>query len=349
MKNLDPGRVADSIGLLSEQIKDTMKQAESLKFPPAYKKIDRVVVNGMGGSNLGARIVASVFKDEAKVPILIEPGYLVPAYVDQNTLYIISSYSGNTEEPLSTFAEAKKRGAKITGITEKSQKNKLAEIFKKEKLPIFVFDPRKNPSNQPRLGVGYAIFALLAVLARSGVIKIDQREVTRIIDSLKKNNFQLDLSVIDRKNLAKQIAQKIHGKEIILVGAEFLAGNLHALRNQFNETAKNFAAYLVLPDLNHYALEGLAHPASNKKDLIFIFFASDLYHPRLKKRLRLTEEIARKNKIAALEVKLESQARLGAAAELLQLGSWLTFYLALLNKINPAEVKWVDWFKKKLA
>jgi glucose/mannose-6-phosphate isomerase len=90
IKKLDKGRVAESISQLPAQIRDIMKQAGKLKLPPAYKKINRVVVNGMGGSNLGARIVASVFKEDLKVPILIEPGYQIPAYVDRNTLYIIS-------------------------------------------------------------------------------------------------------------------------------------------------------------------------------------------------------------------------------------------------------------------
>ncbi|MDD4902749.1 MAG: SIS domain-containing protein [Patescibacteria group bacterium] len=348
-KKIDEEKVAASIASLPAQIADIMKQAQKLKLPPAYKKINRVVVNGMGGSNLGARIVASVFKDEAKVPILIEPGYQVPAYIDRNTLYIISSYSGNTEEPVGTFVEAKKRGAKIIGITESGSKNRLAEIMEKEGVPGLIFNPTQNPSGQPRLGLGYAIFALLALLSRAGVIKINPLEIARIILALEKNNFRLDLTAADWKNPAKQVAKKIYGKEIVLVGAEFLEGNLHAWRNQFCETAKNFADYLVLPDLNHYAMEGLAHPASNKKNSIFIFVESDLYRPRIKKRSQLTREIVRKNKIEAIELKLKSKTKLAAAAELLQLGSWITFYLAMLNQVNPNSIQWVDWFKKKLA
>jgi len=79
-----------------------------------------------------------------------------------------------------------------------------------------------------------------------------------------------------------------------LVGGEFLEGNLHALRNQFCENSKNFASYLVLPDMNHYSIEGLKNPAGNQKNLIFVFLESDLYHPRVKKRLALTKEIVKK-------------------------------------------------------
>jgi glucose/mannose-6-phosphate isomerase len=349
IKRLDKGGVGDSISFLPAQIRDIMKQAGKLKLPPAYKKINRVVVNGMGGSNLGARIVASVFKADLKMPILIEPGYQVPAYVDRNTLYIISSYSGNTEEPIGAFAEAKRRGAKIIGITADSPKNKLAGIIKKENVPGLVFNSTKDPSAQPRLGLGYAIFALLALLSRAGIIKINPSEIARIVLTLEKNNPRLNPLSAERKNPAKQIAKKIFGKEIVLIGAEFLEGNLHAWRNQFCETSKNFASYLVLPELNHYALEGLKHPAGNKNNLVFVFVESDLYRPQIKKRSRLTREVVRENKIKTIELKLRSKTKLAAAAELLQLGSWVTFYLAMLNGIDPIGIPWVDWFKKRLS
>ncbi len=348
-KKINEEKVADSIASLPAQIADIMKQAAELKLPPAYKKINRVVVNGMGGSNLGARIVAAVFKDKLKVPILIEPGYQVPGYVDRETLYLISSYSGNTEEPLSAFAAAKKSGAKIAGLTEQGTDNKLAALLKKENLPGFIFSTTKNPSRQPRLGLGYAVFALLALLGRAGVIKIDQKEIARIVSALEKNNSQLILSADPRRNPARLAAQKIYGREIILVGAEFIEGNLHAWRNMFCETSKNFADYLVLPDLNHYALEGLTNPPTNKKNLIFIFVKSDLDHPRIKKRSRLTREIIQKNRIDSIELRLQSKTKLGAAAELLQLGSWITFYLAGLNKVDPISIQSVNWFKKKLG
>jgi glucose/mannose-6-phosphate isomerase len=342
----DRRKVTDSIALLPQQIRDVLKQAEGFEFPENYKNVNRVVVNGMGGSNLGARIIASVFKDEAKLPILVEPGYQVPGYVDEHTLYIISSYSGTTEEPLSTLAEAKARGAKIVGVTENG-KNKLSVMLNKEGLPIFSFNPDLNPSGQPRLALGYAIFALLALLARVGVIKIDEAEIESIVAALEKNNKLLQPSA-RVGNLARQIAARIHGKAAVLVGAEFLEGSLHAWRNQFCETSKSFASYLVLPDLNHYALEGLANPPQNYKNLFFIFVTSNLYRPRVAKRSQLTKEIVGKNKIKSLEIKLKSKTKLGQATELLQLGSWVTFYLATLDKVDPVLIKWVDWFKKKL-
>jgi glucose/mannose-6-phosphate isomerase len=349
IKKLDKGKVAESIRELPAQIDDAYKQLGKIKIPAAYKKINRVVVNGMGGSNLGARIVASVFKQESKVPILIEPGYDVPGFVDKNTLYIISSYSGNTEEPLSAYAEAKKRGAKIAALTAHGSGNKLEGLMKKNNIPGIIFNSGRNPSGQPRLGLGYTLFFILGILVDAGAIDFEKESICKIISELEKNNHQLDLSAGTVKNPAKKIAAEIFGREAVLVAGNFLEGSLHAWRNQFCENGKNFAQYLVLPELNHYSLEGLGNPKDNQKNLTFIFLNSSFYSPRLKKRLALTMEIIKKNKIRAMEYKLSGGTKLLQALQLLQLGSWTTFYLAMLNGIDPVGIPWVNWFKKKLS
>jgi glucose/mannose-6-phosphate isomerase len=297
---------------------------------------------------LGARIIASVFKKELRLPILIEPGYDVPGFVDKNTLYIISSYSGNTEEPLSTYAEAKKRGAKIAVVTAAGAGNKLAILKEKENLPGIIFTSEQNPSAQPRLGLGYGLFFVLDILVKAGATSFTSGEIDKIIAVLEKNNSRFDLAAGKNKNLAKKIAAEIFGREVVLIGGEFLEGSLHALRNQFCENSKNFAQYLVLPDLNHYSLESLGNPKNNQKNLAFIFLTSNFYRPRIQKRLRLTMEIVKKNKIKAVEYKLAGATKLIQALELLQFGSWLTFYLAMLNGANPSLIPSVDWFKKKL-
>jgi glucose/mannose-6-phosphate isomerase len=349
IKKLDKDKVAESISLLPAQVDDAYKQLERIKIPASYRRIDRVVVNGMGGSNLGARIIASVFKKESKIPILIEPGYDVPGFVDENTLYIISSYSGNTEEPLSVYAEAKKRGAKIAALTAHGAENKLEKLMAKENLPGLVFSSARNPSGQPRLGLGYGLIFILGILASAGVLDFKSESICKIIAALGKNDRRLNPAAAAAKNPAKKIAEEIFGREAVLVGGNFLEGSLHAWRNQFCENSKNFAQYLVLPELNHYSLESLGNPPGNRKNLAFIFLASDLYRPRLQKRLKLTMEIVRKNRIKAVVYKLKGETKLTQALELLQLGSWATFYLAMLNDVNPALIPWVDWFKKKLA
>lgn len=348
IKKFDTGKVAETIGLLPRQIEQVMKEVEKLKLPAAYKQVDKVVINGMGGSNIGTWILQSVFAERMKKPVILTPGYEVPGYVDNKTLYVFSSYSGTTEEPLSVFEEVKRRGAKMLAITIAGD-SQLYKLVKKEKIPGYVFRPTANPSNQPRLGTGYSIFGISMLLARAGVFDIKKTEIVRLIETLDERTSWFAPGNLFMHNPAKQLAKKLFGKLPVLVAAEFLLGNVHALRNHFCENSKNFASYLFLPDLNHYAMEGLSAPAVLKKDLVFLFFDSALYHPRVQRRAELTKQVVKKNGIEVLEYKLSGESKLDQAFELLQFGMWLTFYLAILNQVNPAEIAWVDWFKKQLG
>ena len=347
IKQLSAGQVAESISFLPDQIRQALEEARLIKAPREYNKATQVVVNGMGGSNLGAGIVKFAFADQLKAPISIAPGYQLPAHVNKNTLYIISSYSGATEEPLSTYKEAKKRDAKIMAITS-SGKGKLEKLMIKDNLPGYIFKPKYNPSGQPRLGLGYSIFGLAVIMAKAGLLKIKVKEIEDIIASLEIWDRELRPAVRTKNNKAKQLAKELFNKQPVLIAAEFLIGNIKTLRNQLCESSKHFASYLTLPDLNHFALEGLVNPASNKKDLIFFFIDSNLYHPRIQKRSQLTKEVAKKNKIKVIDYKLTSSTKLSQAFEMLQLGAWITYYLSALNSVDPLKIPWVDWFKKKL-
>jgi glucose/mannose-6-phosphate isomerase len=348
IKKLDPGQVAKSIEFLPDQIRQVLEESRLIKIPKNYSKVTQVVVNGMGGSNIGVGIVKSAFGDQVKVPISIVPGYNVPAHVNESTLYIISSYSGTTEEPLSTYREAKKRGAKIIAITQHSKESKLEKLMLADNIPGYIFKPKQNPSGQPRLGLGYTLFGIAVLLAKTGLFKIEVRKIEDIIASMEIWDRELRPEAKMKNNCAKKLATKMYGKQPVLVGAEFLIGNIRAMRNQICENSKNFVSYLTLPDLNHFAMEGLSNPTSNKKSLIFLFFDSLLYHPRVQKRSELTKQVVQKNNISVISHELRNETKVAQTFELLQLGTWISYYLGILNKVNPIKIPWVDWFKKQL-
>jgi glucose/mannose-6-phosphate isomerase len=346
-KRLDVGNVAESLESLPLQIKQVLGDSIMIKVPQEYSRVNNIVVNGMGGSNLGARIVRSALSDQIKAPIEITPCYRIPNYVGPDTLFIISSYSGTTEESLSIYNEVKKRGAKIMGITSKG-KGKLEKIMIKDNVPGYIFQPNNNPSGQPRLGLGYSIFGTMVLLAKAGLFEIKTSDIEAVISKLGIRSRELRPQEPAKLNTAKTLAGWIHGRIPVFVGSEFTVGVLHTMRNQVNETSKNFADYLILPDLNHYAMEGLGFPKSNTGNLIFVFFDSKLYHPRTQLRSRLTKEVVKKNRIRVVEYELSWKSRLEQAFELLQLGTWLSYYLGIMNGIDPVKVPWVDWFKKEL-
>jgi len=355
IKKLDTEKVSQSIELMPDQIRQVIKETNSISLPASFtiktpslnKKISQIVVNGMGGSNLGAKIIKSALADKLKLPLNIEPGYALPGYIGKNTLYIISSYSGNTEEPLSTYEEAKKRNAKIVGLTSAGD-NRLGRLMKKEKIPGYIFSPEYNPSKQPRLGIGYTFTGIALILFKAGALKINLKELNDIISYLEIETKKLKPEMNAKNNSAKKIALELYGKRPTLVAGEFLAGNIEVLRNQMSENSKQLPNYLTLPDLNHFAMEGLAFPAEGKKNAIFLFFNSELYSPQLRIRNQLTKKVVKKNNIKTIEYSLKSDTKLKQALEFMQLGSWITYYLGLLNGVNPVEIPWVDWFKKEL-
>jgi len=346
IKSLDTGFVSESIDSLPFQIEQVIQDAKNLKIPDDYKNITQVVVSGMGGSNLGAGIIKSAMSEYLKVPLSIIAGYNVPSHVNEHTLYISSSYSGTTEETLYTYKQAKKQGAKMLIITAGGN---LGEIMEAENIPGFIINPTNNPSNQPRLALGYSIFGMLMLMSKAGLFEINKEETATIIKKLKKWNDLLTIKSQTPDNTAKVISEKMHNKQIIFVGSEFLTGNIRAMRNQTCENAKNFASYLILPDLNHFAMEGLTYPLTNKETIHFLFLNSHLYHPRIQKRNELTKKIVEKNKIQYSEITLTGTTKFEQAFETLQIGTWITYYLGILNEINPSEIPWVDLFKKELA
>lgn len=325
----DEKKVLSSISLFDKQCEEALSATSRLKLSKqsANWQIKNIVVAGMGGSALGAHIVQSVFGDSLGSPFVIVNNYFLPRFVGKDTLVILSSYSGNTEEVLSCFNDARKRKAKIVCLTSGGL---LEEKARKEKISVVVFKTSHNPTDAPRFALGYSIFGILGILEQTGILK---------------KNIKVQKIVL-QKNIAKNIAKKLYEKIPVLIGSEFLVGNLHAFQNQINESSKTFCSYFELPELNHHLMEGLANPKKNK--LIFFFVESDLYHPRNKKRYSLTKEVIRKNKIPFINYKLKSKDKFSQSLEFLSLSSLVSFYLSKLNRVNSIENPWVDYFKKKL-
>lgn len=346
-EKLDSAGVGESIASLGLQAQSILDLRPSFKLPKNYKNIKNIVLAGMGGSNLAGYIFSSLFHDDLKVPFIISADYSLPEFVDKNTLVLASSYSGSTEEVLTAYREARKRKAKIVVIAE-DKKGKLQAFARRDKIPALFFKAEHNPCGQPRLGTGYSLMAILSVLKSANLLKIKNTDLGKALLWMEKINKKNMPNVQIKNNPAKKYAQELLDRAPILVGAEFLKGNLHTLRNQLNETSKLYSSYLFLPDLNHHAMEGLLHPSKNNSYLAFLFFSSDLYNAKISKRLELTKELVRKNKIKVLDYKLKGVNKIEQSFELLQFGAWLTYYLAMLYDLDPVEIPFVEWFKEQI-
>jgi glucose/mannose-6-phosphate isomerase len=328
--------VLKSINLFSEQIRDSFEKSSELILPKEYQKVKNIIACGMGGSRFPHYIIKELFKEEITIPYVINDDYNLPGFVDSNTLVILSSYSGTTEEILTTGQKAYEKKAKIIGL---SSGGELKFFLNQIKAPGYFFNPVYNPSNQPRIGFGYLIGGIMGLLFNLKIL------------NLEKNNILLSVNNIDIKKIeeeAKLMAQRIVNKYPYYIVSEFLTGIGNAIANQTNETAKSISSFRVIPELNHHLMEGLKNPKELAKISLFIFFFSKLFSPPIQKRFHITKEVVEKNNIETAWYELKGQNKIEQAFELMIFGNFLTMYLSGLYGENPAAVPYVDYFKEKL-
>ncbi len=335
IKKLDSKDVLGSTGMFVSQCRQIWELGKQLIFPQDFRSIKNIVVCGMGGSSYGGRISLPFFKDQLKVPIYTNDDYHLPAYVNEDTLIILSSYSGTTEETLTCGQEALTRKAKITGLTTGGE---LGNFLESNNFTALIFEPKYNPSGQPRLGTGYTVFGAISILNQLGLVAVND-DVTAMLDSLEKQQEEI-------KNKAIEMAKLVYGKIPVVFAAEFLKGNAYIIRNQCNETAKSFSAFSELPDLNHHLMEGLKNPPDKK--LFVLFINSDLYSDKLSKRVELTKDVVGKNNVLFDEYKAQGSTKLSQVLEVLSFGAYITLYLAFLYGQDPSVIPWVDYFKEQL-
>lgn len=344
IKKLDSKNMLGSLELLSAQVGEVWDCAKNLKIPANYKNVKNIVVLGMGGSTIGAHILKSVFFNKLKAPLEIVNGYHVPEYVDKNSFVVVSSYSGITEEPVFAMKEAFKLKAKLAIITSGGD---LAKFSLAAKIPALVFSTNNNPCGSPRMGLGYSIVGQMVLFAEAGLITLSPKDVKNIIAVLKKYDTEFCASNVG-KNLAKEMATNLFGRSVWYVGAEHLAGNAHAAANQTNENAKRFAGYFLVPEFNHHLLEGMIYPESNKSNLGFVLLESSLYDVRIQKRFDITKKVLDKNEIKHWSYTAQEKNKISQACEVLVFGSYVSYYGALLQGIDPTAIPFVDFFKNEL-
>lgn len=346
IKKLDKSGVYRSIEKLDEQCLDAWQKVQAIKIPDNYKDFSNIIVCGMGGSALGVHVIQKLYQDKLKVPLVIVRDYHLPEFASSNSLVILSSYSGNTEETVGCAQETIKKGLKSFVISSGGQ---LIEIAQKKQIPHYQIDPIHNPSGQPRMAIGYSIFGQLALFAKLGLVQLNEEKVKAVVQFIKLTQKQYSVELASKKNQAKELTIEIEKKIPILVAAEHLVGATHVFNNQLNENAKHFSEFRTIPELNHHLMEGLSFPQLNPKTLIFLFINSPFYTKRNQQRFKLTEDVVSKNKIQTFNYQiLEAKNKLQEAFGLITFGAFVSFYTAMHHQIDPAPIPWVDYFKKSL-
>jgi glucose/mannose-6-phosphate isomerase len=342
----DKSKLLNSVEALPDQILDALAQTQDLIIPKDYASAKNIVVSGMGGSALGSHIIKGLYKDELSVPFEVVNHYTLPAYVNSDTLVLLSSYSGTTEETLSSAEDAKRRGAKIMVITSGGP---LAELAQQNNWPLYLIKATYNPSAQPRLAIGYAIAGQLAMFAKAGILPDQHEALTKVSSGLRAMIKNLGPESIEG-NTAKLLAYAAFEKHIIFCAAEHLTGAAHVFNNQVNENAKALTSEWPLPEFNHHYMEALSFPKSNQDTTIFFLFSSYLYNERVGKRFPITATLLEQKGYEAQVIQATAPTKLEQVFEVIQLGEFVAAYLPLLYRIkDPGPVPNVAWFKAEMA
>lgn len=317
----------DSQNML-QVIKDFPNQCrEALSLPKGLSisgDINNIVVAGMGGSAICGDLL-KIYLSDTNIPVHVSRGYKLPNFVNENSLVFAVSYSGNTEETLSSLKDAKEKNAQIVGITSNG---KLADEYKKViKIP-FGF--------QPRAALGYLFFPMLGVLHNAKIAKVRNDELNEMLDTLKQTNKFED----NGQNLAKKLKDKIP----VIYASEALGPIAMRWKTQINENAKMPAFYNVFSEMSHNEIAG--YKGMDRK-FAAVIIRDKHDNDRIKKSMDICKEIM-ETSVDVEEVETQGSSLLARMFSAIYLGDFVSYYLALWNRVDPSPVEVIEEMKRKL-
>ena len=338
---IDQGGMAKLLMQFYQQFDTGVELARKVDLTAfAGYEIYNILLCGMGGSAIGGDLLRAYLFDELPIPMYINRDYDIPGFVDEHTLVIGSSYSGNTEESISSFMKAKDRGALLFAI---STGGKLIGIANSLGVPYL-----KIPSGlPPRAALGYSFIPLLGVFIRLGYARDHWADIKSTARLLKNRAEKFSPSVPD--NPAKKLATRIFGKlPLIYSSTRYFDVVGTRFRGQINENAKMLAYSSLLPEMNHNELVGWKHLFEFGKQLVPVFLTDKDDNPRVRYRMELTSDIMRRLGVEPIFLESQGESLLERIFSLIQLGDFASYYLAILAREDPRPVKIIDYLKTRL-
>ncbi len=336
-----------------EHCKDALRRGDAVKalersdvsrnMKIAYKKPDNIIVAGMGGSAVGGDVLKDWLRDDARVPIEVSREYHLPAYADDRTLVLAVSYSGNTEETLSSFVEAVERRCMIIAVSSGGQ---LENFSQRLGTPLV-----KLPENlPPRAAFPYLFFPLATVLKKLGVFTPSVQEIEETIKTLEDLREEVRPETPTSRNLAKQLALEVKDHIPFVYGFGFYRSVALRMKTQFNENSKMLSKYEYFPELNHNEVVGWTEPKETAKYFVVILIRDPDEPPEIRSRIDITRRIALEDRAGKiLEVVGRGRSRLSKMLSVIYLADLVSVYLAILNGVDPTPVELIDRMKSELS
>jgi glucose/mannose-6-phosphate isomerase len=341
IKQLDTEDMYHKIIHLPEQVKEAYEKA-NVHRPRTFKemdftKINQVVICGMGGSAISGDLALAAFGK--MIPIFVSKDYKLP-YINNKTLVVLLSYSGNTEETLSCCREGINATPYVAGVTSGGE---LRTLMEGKYLWVELVG-----GNPPRSAIASLFFSLLTVLEEFHVIPSQASEVDKTIGMMMLKAGAIAERNPLESNLAKSSASAIKGKIPLIYSAipEF-ASVAYRWKCQINENAKYPAFFHTFPEMNHNEIEGWEIAGMNDT-FIPVFLAPMTLSDRYAKRIEVFKKLLSDRKQEWLEFYAEGDNFITQAYSLIYLGDMISFYLGIEQEVNPTTINFINYLKKEL-
>jgi len=344
IKKIDKSGMLDTLNHFPQQCRQASQIAAGLRNLPECKDAKRIVFVGVGGSAIGADLVRCYLYFKSSLPIQVIREYELPAYIDSQTLVFVCSYSGNTEETLSAYTQARDKGAVLIAISSGGQ---LKERAAEDKI-TFVEIPRGLP---PRYAIGYLSIiplSILAALRLTEEVLPNINQAIKVLEELQQAKINPRIGSAD--NVSKCIAQELYNKlPVVYSSSANFSVVVRRFRSQLNENSKVLASSAYFPEIGHNEITGWDNPKSLLKKAAIVIFRDNLVNPRISKRIELTKEIiAKETGQRILEVWSRGEDLLSRIFSLIYIGDFISYYLAILYGIDPASTDRITVLKERL-
>ncbi len=299
--------------------------------------VSQVLICGMGGSAVSGDYLQTYLNRVFSLPIIINRNYTIPKFVTNNTLIILLSYSGNTEETISCTIAAIKESAKIVGI---GSGGKLESFCQKYNLPFFPI-----PSGyQPRAAFSLLFFPLLKILSSMNLVPLDNSAIEETLSLFRQMREEFHPQIETSKNQAKQIAQKLFERIPVIWSPFGCVAN--RIKCQLNENSKILAMAEELPEFNHNHIVGW-ESLTKENPFVILAFRFEAEHPNVKLRFEITKEIVQE-KVEVVEIVARGKDLLSQLFSATYFGDYVSMYLAILNNQDPSTVDSINYLKEQL-
>ena len=315
------------------QIEEGIKISQNTTLAPISNPIHNIVIAGLGGSGIGGTIVQDLLFHESKLPITVIKDYFVPAFVNENTLYIVCSYSGNTEETLEGLQVAQAQKANIVAITSGGT---LENIAQQHHFP-YVLIPAGNP---PRASLMYSLTQLLFIVHHYGILKENPTTtLQKAVTLLRKEETAI---LEETQKVASLLADRI---PVLYVGAGY-EGVTIRMRQQINENSKMLAWHAVIPEMNHNELVGWTEKQSN---LAVLFLRNEEDYYRTLSRMDFCKQLIDSHCDTVLDIYSKGDTVLERTLYWVYWGDWLSWFLSEQKQVDAMSVNIINKLKENLS